>query len=390
MNNDLNVEISQYLKKLFPICRSITGNGNRKTLSILQEVIPLDIKEINSGTPVYDWIVPNEWNINDGWIADTDQNKLIRFDESNLHVVGYSVPIDKIVKWNELKEHLYFHSTLPSAIPYRTSYYDLNWGFCVNQFQYEALRKHGGPFHVQIDSSLKSGSMTYGELLIPGKSKQEILISSYICHPSMANDNLSGVLLATFLAKYLLSKGNHYWSYRFIFVPETIGAIAYCALNEEKMMRVLHGLVLSTVGGPGKYGYKQSWNHDDVINRLVEEVFKERGEEYITYPFDIHGSDERQYSSQKFKINTVTISRNKYYEYPEYHTSLDNLDFVTAEQIHSSLEIYLELIKKIENIELYKTNIQACEVMLSKYDLYPKMGELLYRTTMRGKCLSLI
>lgn len=370
----LNTEIDAYLRRLFPICRSITGNGNRETLRILQELIPLMVHEVSSGTPAYDWTIPDEWNISDAWIATPDGRRVINFNASNLHVVSYSEPVCGKFTWSELQTRLHTHPTLHEAIPYRTSYYKRDWGFCLTHAQYHQLERHGGPFEVVIDTTLKHGSLTYGELLLHGQSKQEILLSCYICHPSMANDSLSGVLLTAFLARELMSRPDRHYSYRIVFVPETIGAIAYCARNETAMQKIDTGLVITTVGGPGKFGYKQSFDPDHAINRLIEDVFSETGMDYLTYPFDIHGSDERQYSSQCFRINAATICRDRYYEYPQYHSSLDNLELVTAAQIQETLALYIKLIDKLEARRIYRNRIPNCEVMLSKHDLYPKTG----------------
>ena len=370
----LNVisEIDHYLKCLFPITRSITGTGNRETLRILQEIVPLTIHEVPSGTQVYDWTIPDEWNIRDAWIAAPGGRRIVDFRDCNLHVVSYSEPIERKLTWDALRSHLHTHPELPDAIPYRTSYYRRGWGFCVTHGQYQELERLKGPFEVVIDSTLQSGSLTYGEYLLPGQSNQEILISTYICHPSMANDNLSGMILTAFLAKELLNKKLNF-SYRIVFVPETIGAIAYCANNEEVMKKIDCGLVVTTVGGPGKFGYKQSFDKDHFINRIIEQTFKESNKEYITYPFDIHGSDERQYSSPGFRINIATICKDKYYEFKYYHTSLDDLSFVTAATISQSLILYLKTINKLDKNIIYKTKY-PCEAMLSRHGLYPKAG----------------
>jgi len=371
---NLPAKIDAYLERLFPICRSITGNGNRKTLRILQELIPLTVHEVPSGTSAYDWFIPDEWNISDAWIATPDGRRVIDFNASNLHVISYSEPICGKFTWSELQTRLHTHPTLHEAIPYRTSYYKRDWGFCLTRTQYRELEKHGGPFEVVIDTTLKPGSLTYGELLLPGESKQEILLSCYICHPSMANDSLSGVLLTAFLAQELLARTSRHYSYRIAFVPETIGAIAYCAQNETAMKKIDMGLVITTVGGSGKFGYKQSFDSTHAINRLIEDAFNESGVDYLTYPFDIHGSDERQYSSQGFRINTATLCRDRYYEYPQYHTSLDNLDLVTGEQIAETLALYVRLIDKFEARRIYRNRMPNCEVMLSRHDLYPTSG----------------
>ena len=371
---ELKDELDACLRRLFPLCRSLTGEANRQTLHILNEIAPLTIHEVPTGTAVYDWMVPDEWNIRDAWISGPQGHRIVDFQSSNLHVVGYSEPVEVDCDWAHLKPHLHIHPNLPEAIPYRTSYYQRDWGFCVTHAQYAELERAQGSFHVVIDSDLKPGSLTYGEILLPGQSTQEILISCYLCHPSMANDSLSGVLLAAFLARHLAGRERLHYSYRIVFVPETLGAIAYCAQNEPAMKNIDLALVITTAGGPGKFGYKQSWNIAHPINRLVEEVFRESGEDFITYPFDVHGSDERQYSSQGFRINCATISKDRYYEYPEYHSSLDNLDFVTAGQLEESFDLYLRLIDKLESRRVYRNRIPHCEAMLSKRALYPTTG----------------
>lgn len=367
-------ELDAYLQRLFPLCRSITGNPNRETLRVLQEIVPLVIHEVPSGTAVYDWTIPDEWNIRDAWIADASGRRIVDFRASNLHVVSYSEPVNVVMDWAELRSRLHRHPELADAIPYRTSYYKRDWGFCVTHAQFAEMEKLGGPFTVVIDSQLKPGSLSYGEYLVPGVSPREILLSCYICHPSMANDSLSGVLLTAFLARHIARLENRHWSYRIVFVPETIGAIACCARNEEAMKQIDLGLVITTVGGPGKFGYKQSFDATHPINGMIEGVLSDTGTEFITYPFDIHGSDERQYSSQGFRINTATICRDRYYEYPYYHSSLDDLSFVTAQQIAETLQVYVRLIGRLEARRIYRNRIPHCEVMLSRHDLYPATG----------------
>lgn len=370
----LTSEIDSYLQRLFPLCRSITGNPNRKTLKILQEIIPLKIVEVPTGTKVYDWEVPVEWNIKDAYIAKQDGTRVVDFNESNLHVVSYSEPVDAFMTWEELEPHLHIHDQLKEAVPYRTSYYKRTWGFCCTHEQYKTLKNYGEKFRVVIDSEFKSGSLTYGEYLLPGKSAKEILISCYICHPSMANDSLSGVILTAFLARHLSNLPDRQWSYRIIFVPETIGAITYCCKNEAAMKNIDFGFVITTVGGPGVAGYKQSFDDRHFINRLTEDALSFQSGEFITYPFDIHGSDERQYSSIGFRINTISITKDKYYEYAYYHSSLDDLDFVKAENIEESLKLYLELVERVEQEIIYRNKLPYCEVMLSKHNLYPQTG----------------
>ncbi len=370
-------KIDKYLKKLFPLTRSITGNGNRETLRYLKEIVPLEIKELKSGTDVYDWKIPREWNVENAWIKDKNGNVLIDFMESNLHLVSYSEPINKILKLSELKNHLHKHKTIPEAIPYRTSYYKQDWGFCVTHDQYDEIcnRDPDEKFHVLIDSEFnENGSLSLGELIIPGKSKKEFLISTYICHPSMANDNLSGTIMTAFMAKELLNESNLFYTYRIIWVPETIGAIAYSFFNEKNIKAINHGLEVTTVGGRGSIGYKQSFDSSDILNLIIEEVLKNENIDYIKYPFDIHGSDERQFSSIGFRINMPLITKDKYYEYDYYHSSLDDLNYVSGKDINKTLNLYLKTIKTFEKESLYVNKLNFCEAMLSKYDLYPKLG----------------
>ena len=368
-------KIDHYLNRLFPITRSITGPGNRETLRILKEIVPLEIKEYPSGTPVYDWIIPDEWSVRDAWIKDTKGTKLVDFKKNNVHLVSYSKPVQKKMIFEDLKKNIHYHEKIPEAIPCRTTYYKRDWGFCVTQDQYKTLSKTNGPLDIMIDTKFDSkGSLSIGELLIQGESKQEILISTYFCHPSLANDNLSGTIMTAFLASELLKKKKLKRTYRIIWVPETIGAIAYCANNETAMKQIYAGMVVSNVGGPGTFGYKQSYNPQHSINIIIEKIFKEEKINFITYPFDIHGSDERQYSSVGFRINMASITKDKYYEYPYYHTSLDNLDFVKAKYISQSLNLYLQVLEKLDQELIYKNLQPHCEPMLSKYDIYPKIG----------------
>ncbi|HIC09893.1 MAG TPA: DUF4910 domain-containing protein [Campylobacterales bacterium] len=369
-------QLDIYLKKLFPITRSITGEGNRETLRILQEIIPLQILEFPTGQKVFDWTVPKEWHIRDGWIKNSRGEKIVDFQKSNLHVVSYSKPIHFRGRLSEFRDKIHYLEHLPDAIPYRTSYYNEDWGFCISYNDFQKYFSENEEYELYIDSELFDGSLSIGELRISGKSEKEYLISSYICHPSMANDSLSGVLVTAFLAKYLLEnreKLEH--SYRILFVPETIGAITYLANFQKEMEKIDNGLVITTCGGTGKFGYKQSWEKDNFINQLIEDTFRESGiEDFLIYPFDVHGSDERQYSSQGFRINCATITKDKYYEYPYYHTSLDNLDFVLAENLEKSLELYKKVVMKMDKNIVYRNRYPYGEVMLSKHDLYPKTG----------------
>jgi aminopeptidase-like protein len=365
-------EVDDLFQQLFPICRSITGNGVRETLLRLQEMAPFEIREIPSGTVCYDWVVPEEWNIRAGFIEDSKGRRIIDFDENNLHVVNYSVPVDKQVSFQKLEQHIHYLPDLPQAIPYRTTYYNRNWGFCLSHEQYQQLNRNE-QYHVFIDSTLEAGSLTYGETIIQGTSGREFLISTYCCHPSLANDNLSGQILWALLLRELQTRKTRH-SYRFIIVPETIGAIAYLSQNEESMQRSAGGFIPTTVAGPGQFGYKQTFLGNHLIDRVVRQTFRELNIQYIEYPFDINGSDEAHYSAPFFRIPIGTISKDKYYEYDFYHTSLDNLDFVSAANLVESFKLYLLAIEKLEMNNVYESLNPYSEPMLGKRGLYPEVG----------------
>ncbi len=375
MNNPFNInEIDAFLRQLFPICRSLTGEGNRKTLKLIQKLIPIELKEIPSGKQVYDWTIPEEWNIRSAWVKNSKGEKIIDFTKFNVSVVSYSTPIHlKNTKFKDIEKHFHSLPETPNSIPYRTSYYNKTWGFCLTQNERNKIAPEE-ELEVFIDSSFnENGSMSYGELLIPGKSEREVLLSSYICHPSLANDSLSGVVGATFLAQHLL-KQQPYYSYRVIFVPETIGAIAYLSQNPSLSQKTLLAFILTTMGGPGPLGYKQSFIHNHHLHHSIETILDNYDRNFKVYPFDIHGSDERQYSSPGFRIPSISITKDKYYEYSEYHTSADNLDYVKAEYIAKTLDVYLQIFKLIDKDRYYINLSPYGEVQLGKRNLYPQLG----------------
>jgi aminopeptidase-like protein len=369
----LTAQADDLLQRLFPICRSLTGGGVRQTLSILKEQVEFDLHEVPSGTVCYDWTVPDEWNVRDAFIADLQGRRLVDFQANNVHLVGYSVPVDREMSFDELAPHLHSLPDLPEAIPYRTSYYNRDWGFCLTHDQLQALDRRAR-YRVLIDSTLAPGGLTYGEAGLPGDSGQEYLVSTYVCHPSLANDNLSGVVLWTLLLRELSRAGRLRHAYRFVIVPETIGAVVYLARNETRARRFAGGFVVTTVGGPGSFGYKQTYAGDHLVDRAVRQTFQELELDYLAYPFDINGSDERQYSQPHFRIPVGTITRDKYYEYPYYHTSLDNLDFVRAENLVETLKLYLLAVEKLEQNRVYCSRMPYCEPMLGRRGLYPKVG----------------
>jgi aminopeptidase-like protein len=370
-SSQIGWEIHQLISQLYPICRSITGNGVRQTLHLLQQFIPLELHEVPSGTSVFDWTVPKEWNIEDAYVINPQGEKVIDFQKSNLHVLNYSIPIDRQMPLSELKEHLFSLPDRPDWIPYRTSYYQENWGFCLSHHALERLKD--GEYQVCINSSLAPGSLTYGEYYIPGTTSDEILFSCHICHPSLCNDNLSGIGLATFLARQLEAKPHRY-SYRFLFVPGTIGSITWLSLNQDRVDRIKHGLVISGVGDSGHLTYKKSRRGDAEIDRSVAHILKHSGQEYAIEDFSPYGYDERQYCSPGFNLPVGSLTRTPFNSYPEYHTSADNLNFIHPPDLADSLDKYLAVIDVLENNLTYLNTNPHCEPQLGKRGLYGNFG----------------
>ena len=370
----LGATFQEKLNELFALNRSLTGRSNRLTLDSISQWTELQMIETPSGTKAFDWQVPQEWQLNAAYIEDAEGNRLIDIANNPLHVVSYSIECDITLSFSELEDHLHTHPNLDQAIPYRTSYYKPAWGFCVTHSQLSLLRKAAQPLHAVIESTFHDGYMTSAEAIHEGASKREVLISSYICHPAMANDSLSGVLLAAMLSRYVSELANRRSTYRFVFVPETIGAISYLASNVEQAKNIDFGLQITTVGGPGKFQIKSSFENSHSINRIISGVLKQNGKPFSTLPFDIHGSDERQYSSPGFRINMATLAKDIYYSYPQYHTSLDNLDFVNGEQIAETFILYTKIIDEIEKRRVFVRTEPHGEPMLSRHDLYNLFG----------------
>jgi len=372
LENSTNREsLFNLLEKLYPICRSITGDGLRKSLQIIQNNIPINIKEVPSYTEVFDWTVPKEWNINEAWIKNSNGEKIIEFNDSNLHVLNYSIPVDKKITFDELKSHLHTLPEQPDLIPYRTSYYEEQWGFCLAHNQF--LSMEDDLYHVKIDSVLEEGSLSYGELFIQGDTDKEVLISCHVCHPSLANDNLSGVSVVTHLAKYLLDEDLQY-SYRFLFIPGTIGSITWLAHNEDQLNNIKYGLVLSCVGDEGNITYKKSRDEKAEINRVVTKVLEDSNEEYEIRDFSPYGYDERQFCSPAFNLPVGCFMRTPFGEFPEYHTSADNTDFVEPEALSDSLSKLIDTIFVIENNKKFLNQNPKCEPNLGKRGLYELIG----------------
>lgn len=370
---DISNNMYSLVKELFPICRSITGDGVRKTLRIIQREIPeLKIFEVPTGTKVFDWIVPKEWNIKGGYIETLEGKKVIDFADTNLHVMGYSLPIDKIVSREELLEMCYTIPEQPDYIPYVTSYYKERSGFCLSEKQKQALTED--TYHVVIDSTLENGSLTYGELLIPGNSKDEIFLSTYVCHPSMANNELSGPAVTVELAKYILANKDRRYSYRIIFIPETIGSITYLSKNLDYLQKhVIAGYNISCVGDDRTYSYVESPYADTLADRVAQNVLNFHYPEYKRYSFLHRGSDERQYCSPLVHLPLCAICRSKYEEYPEYHTSADNLNLVSPNGLYGAFEVYRKCIDLLENNYMYIVTT-PCEPQLGKRGLYPTLS----------------
>lgn len=369
----VNNQMMKLAERLFPVCRSLTGDGVRKTLHILQEIVPgLVIHEVPSNTPVFDWTIPKEWNIRDAFIEDLDGNRIVSFLENNLHVVGYSLPVDKILSRDELLAMVYTQPDQPDAIPYVTSYYHACSGFCMSEQQKRMLTKDF--YHVYIDSELKAGSLTYGEILIPGATREEIFLSTYICHPSMANNEISGPCVSVYLARWLSEQPQLRYSYRFAFVPETIGAIAYINRNMTEMKQnMIAGFNLSCVGDDRTYSYISSRYGDNLADKALKTILSFHYPEYKRYSFLERGSDERQYCAPGVDLPVCGFCRSKYGEYPEYHTSHDDLSLISPEGLGGAFDVIRKCILALEGNRYYKTNC-LCEPQLGKRGLYPAIS----------------
>ncbi len=368
----LGTEMYALAERLFPICRSITGEGIRETLREVGRHIDLTTHDVPSGTQVFDWTVPKEWNIRDAWIARLDGTRVVDFRASSLHVVSYSIPVRKVLSLPELGPHLHSIPDRPDWIPYRTSYYAPTWGFCLSQRQLESLRDDR--YEVCIDSSLEDGHLTYGECFLPGVTKDEILVSCHACHPSLANDNLSGVSLVTSLVKILSGLERRY-GYRLLFVPGTIGPITWLARNEEAATRIRHGLVVAGVGDRGPLHYKRSRRGDAEIDRAAAVVLRGKDGSSIE-PFSPYGYDERQYCSPGFDLAVGSLTRTPYGRYPEYHTSADNLDLIHPGSLADSLRAYLEIFAVLERNATFRNTNPKCEPQLGRRGLYSAAGGL--------------
>ena len=369
--SDVGESLYALVTELYPICRSITGEGVRRTLEIIARSIPLERTEVPTGTQAFDWVVPREWNIADAFIKNLRGERVVDFGASSLHVVSYSTSVHARLPLSELRAHLFTLPERPWAIPYRTSYYKEDWGFCLRHDQLESLTD--AEYDVCIDSSLEDGHLTYAECVLPGESEDEVLISCHVCHPSLCNDNLSGIAVALFLAKALASRNRRY-SYRFLFIPGTIGAIVWLSRNQREAARVKHGLVLTCVGDPGSFHYKKSRRGDAAIDRAMGYVLRSQPIPHEILEFTPYGYDERQFCSPGFNLPVGCFMRSVWGTFPQYHTSDDDLHFVTPDALEQSLQVCLDLVNILENDRVYKSTNPFCEPALGRRGLYGSSG----------------
>jgi len=365
-------ELHAMVERLYPLCRSITGDGVRRTLQIVDESIPLAITEVPTGTQVFDWTVPQEWNIRDAYIAGADGQRVVDFRESNLHVVSYSVPVEATMTLDELRPHLHTLPEQPDLIPYRTSYYAPDWGFCLRHDVLQDLPD--GPYRVVIDSTLADGHLTYGEHVVPGRVSDEVIVSCHVCHPSLANDNLAAIAVATALARRLAQGQQPWYTYRFLFIPGTIGSITWLATHAEAIDRIRHGLVLACAGDSGQLTYKRSRRGDAGIDRAMEYVLANTGRPHRVVDFSPYGYDERQFCSPGFNLGVGCLTRTPYAAYPEYHTSGDNPAFVRPEALADTLEACWEAFGVLDRDRRYLSLNPFCEPQLGKRGLYGSLG----------------
>ena len=368
----LGTEMHELIRELYPICRSITGDGIRRTLAILSRYLPLSIEEVPTGTAVLDWTVPREWNIRDAWIADSSGRRIVDFRDSSLHVASYSVPVNARMSLEQLEPHLHSLPEHPDWVPYRTTYYREDWGFCLSHRQREALED--GEYEVYIDSSLEAGHLTYGEFVLPGDSDDEILFSTHVCHPSLCDDNLSAIAVSVFLARELAASARRHYGVRFLYAPGTIGSLTWLARNQDRVGRTKHGLTLVCLGDQHGFTYKRTLAGNAEIDRCVAVALRDAGVSHELIDFFPYGYDERQYNSPGFRLPVGSLMRGRHGLFPEYHTSADNLEFVHPERLAEALDICARVVSVLEGNGTYRNLSPWGEPQLGRRGLYRNMG----------------
>lgn len=370
--DESGAEMLDLMRTLHPLCRSLTGDGVRETLRIIDRVLPLDIVEVPTGTPIFDWTVPREWNIADAWVADLDGRRIVDFRESNLHVVGYSVPVRSQMTGAELQEHLHVHPERPDWVPAVTAYWDETWGFCVTEAQRRQIRPDAR-YDVCIDSRLEDGHLTYAEAVLPGRTSEEVLLTTYICHPSLCNDNLSGIALLAVLGRFLSGRSLQY-TYRFLFSPGTVGPLAWLSRNLDRLDRISNGLVVCCAGDPGHVTFKRSRRGDAEIDRAAAHVLRASRPDALVEDFVPWGGDERQFCSPGFNLPVGVLMRSGHGCFPEYHSSADDFDLVRPESLADSLAAALEIIDVLEQNAVYRSRSPYGEPQLGRRGLYGSVG----------------
>lgn len=373
--NNIGKVMYERATELFPINRSLSGPGVRQTLTYLKDIIPeLNIHSVSSGTQAFDWTVPKEWHIEDAYIIAPNGEKICDFKECNLHLMGYSIPQNRTLSLEALQKHLYSIPSMPDAIPYVTSYYKENWGFCLTHNQRTKLRE--GDYKVVIKSKLFDGELNYGEIVLPGKSTKEILLSTYVCHPSMANNELSGPVVTIALAEAIKKMKDREYTYRILFLPETIGSIVYISKHLDHLKQNLKaGFIVTCVGDERDYSYLNSRQENSLADKVAIHTLKHHTEKYTHYSFLERGSDERQFCSPGVDLPVCSIMRSKYGTFPEYHTSLDDLSFITEKGLAGSYRALLSAIQILEHNWVYKVTT-SCEPQLGKRGLYPNTSDM--------------
>ncbi|MDP9148711.1 MAG: DUF4910 domain-containing protein [Myxococcota bacterium] len=372
IDGDVSTAMYRLVQELYPICRSITGAGVRATLEILSRYVPLEVREVPSGTSVLDWTVPKEWNIRDAWIKDANGKRVVDFQASNLHVVSYSVPVHERMSLTSLRRHLHCLPDQPDAIPYRTSYYDEAWGFCLARRTLDALPE--GDYEVCIDSTLEPGALTYGELVLPGLSEREILISTHVCHPSLCDDNLTGIAVSVFLAQALSAATKRRYTMRFLYAPGTIGAITWLAQNRDRVPLVCHGLTLTCLGDGHPFTYKKTASGASEVDRAAAMVLATSGLPHAVIDFFPYGYDERQYNSPGFRIPVGSLMRGRHGQFSQYHTSADDLDFVSPDRMRESLHVLRSIVDVLDGNAAYRNLQPFGEPQLGRRGLYRATG----------------